>query len=155
MAHSRHWIKYGRYYFLMIQSCYNIQLDYCKCCTLYANLWNPVIPLFGISRCASWPFFLPPFFLSQDHPREIVDPQQVSCCLVFQRAESINPVQDHSYEYSYGCPPPQARMGGSEGVRSPTPASSLLPFVSQVLVSLCFSPSSSEWLLGLVPICLW
>lgn len=97
---------------------------------------------------SSFPFFS----LSLDHPREIVDPQQGSCCLVLQRAESIRPVQDHAYEYSYGCPSPQARMGGSKGVRSPTPTSPLLPFVSRVLVALCFSPSSSGWLLGLIPI---
>lgn len=105
----------------MIQIRYNFQFDYFKCCMLYAKFWNSVILLFGISRYETWPFFRPLFFLSLDHPREIVDPQQVSCCLVFQRAESINPVQDHSYEYSYGCPSPQAGMGGSKGVRSPTP----------------------------------
>lgn len=99
--------------------------------------------------------FLPlPFFLSLAHPREIVDSEQMFCCLFLQRAESLNPVQDHSYEYSHGRPSQQARMGGSKGVRfrPPPPASSLLPFVSQVLVSLCFSPSSPGWPLGFVPI---
>ena len=98
--------------------------------------------------------FLPfPFFLSLAHLREIVDSEQMFSCLFLQRAESLNPVQDHSYEYSHGRPSPQARMGGSKGVRSPPPpASSLLPFVSEDLVSLCFSPSSPGWPLGFVPI---
>lgn len=60
-----------------------------------------------------------PFFLSLAHPREIVDSEQMFCCLFLQRAESLNPVQDHSYEYSHGRPSPQARMGGSKGVRFP------------------------------------
>ena len=77
--------------------------------------------------------FLPfPFFLSLAHPREIVDSEQMFSCLFFQRAESLNPVQDHSYEYSHGRPSPQARMDGSKGVRSP-------PSTSLISPSLCRS----------------
>ncbi|KAI2594378.1 tubulin tyrosine ligase like 9 [Homo sapiens] len=34
-----------------------------------------------------------------------------------ERAESIDPVQDHPHEHTHGRPSPQARMGGSEGRR--------------------------------------
>lgn len=67
-----------------------------------------------------------PFFLSLAHPREIVDSEQMFCCLFLQRTESLNPVQDHSYEYSHGRPSPQARMGGSKGVRFRPPSTSLI-----------------------------
>lgn len=58
------------------------------------------------------------------------------CCLVLQRAESIDSVQDHAYEHPHGRPPQQAGMGGGERVR-PCPSNFVpSPLVSQVLVSL-------------------
>lgn len=87
-------------------------------------------------------FLLFPFFLSLDCPREIVDSEQVFHCRVLQRAESINPVQGHSYEYPHGCPSPQARMGGSKGVRSPHPQPCLsFPLSHRSLSPFVFVPA--------------
>ena len=102
-----------------------------------------------------WTFLPFPFFLSLDHPREIVDSEQMFCCLFLQRPESLNPVQDHSYEYSHGRPSPQAGMGGSKGVRSPLHQPHLsFPLSLRSLSPFVFLPSPG-WPLGFVPIWLW
>lgn len=105
----------GCYYFQWFKDSVVLNLIILRVSCCDAKFWNSVILDFGISRYATWPFFLSLFTL--DHPRKRVDSEQAFCCLVLQRAESINPVQDHSHEYSHGRPSQQARMGGSEGVR--------------------------------------
>lgn len=49
------------------------------------------------------------------HPRKVTEHNL--CCPILQRAENINPVQDHTYEHAHGRTAPQARMGRSKRVR--------------------------------------